>query len=153
MRNCLWLFHEIKSWEEPLQGCRKKDSLPLSYNTKWLDASAKYLPKDWCTLHNTLSHSVVNKDKYRIMMFLSTLTYFQHMIQELVQTLLAFATVPELCATRPPGFPPFQLLHGYRPDKAKLIDMTNNRGRPFYLCLESNLPQFSHKTFADTDPH
>ncbi len=151
VRGCPQLLHEIESWGEPLQGCRKKDLLPLGYDTKWLDPPAKYLPKDWCTLHNTLSHSVVDKDKYRIMMFLSTLNYSQHAKQELVQTLLAFATVPELRATRPPDFASFQLSHGYRPDKEKLVAVTNNRGRPFYLCPESNLPQFSYETFADAD--
>ena len=85
------------------------------------------------------------------MMFLFTLTYFQHAIQELVQTLLTFATVPELRATRSPDFASFQLSHDYRPDKAKLIDMTNNRGRAFYLCPKSNLPQFSYETIAETD--
>ena len=45
---------------------------------KWLDPPADFFPSDWCTLQTALSHSVVEIDKYRIMIFLSTLTYSQH---------------------------------------------------------------------------
>ena len=78
LKGCSQLLHEIESWEEPLHGCRTEYPFPLGYDTKWLDPPAKYLPKDWCTLHTALSHSVVERDKYRIMMFLSTMTYSQH---------------------------------------------------------------------------
>lgn len=85
------------------------------------------------------------------MIFLSTLTYSQHAKQELVQTLLAFASVPELRTTRPPDYTSFQLSHGYKVDKEKLVDVANNRGRAFHSYPESNLPQFPYETFADAD--
>lgn len=153
LRGCPQLLYKIKSLGEPLRSWRTEEPFPLGYDTKWLDPPAKYLPRDWYILHTALSHSMVEKDKYRIMMFLSTLTYSQHSKQKLIQTLLAFATVPELYATRPPDLPLFQLSHSYRPDKKKLAEVTNNRRQPFYLCPESNLPQLSHKTFAEADKH
>lgn len=150
-RGCSHLLHEIESWGEPLRGCGTQSPIPIGYDTKWLDPPADFLPRDWCTLQTALSHSVVETDKYRIMIFLSTLTYSRHEKQELVQTLLAFATVPELRATRPPDYTSFELSHGYKPDKEKLVVVANNRGRPFSSCPESDLPQFPLEAFSDAD--
>jgi hypothetical protein len=118
---------------------------------KWLNSSANFLSKVWCTLQAILSRSVVETDKYEIMIFLSTLTYSRHAKQELVQTLLAFATVPELRATRSPNYISFELSHDYKSDRKKLMNVANNRGRPYYSCSEFNLPQLPLKTFLDVD--
>lgn len=118
---------------------------------KWLDPPFKFLPNDWCTLQTGLSNSIAKRDKYRIMLLLSTMAYSQHAKQELVQTLLAFATVPELRAISPPDYTLFQLSHGFRPDRKILVHMARNRARPYYSCPESNLPQFSYETFAEAD--
>lgn len=151
LKGCSQLLREIESWEEPLHGCGTESPIPLGYDVKWLDPPANFLPRDWCTLQTALSHSVVEIDKYRIMIFLSTLTYSQHAKQELVQTLLAFATVPQLRTARPPDYTSFQLSHGYKVDKEKLVDVANNRRRAFHSCPESNLLQLPYETFSDAD--
>jgi len=151
LKGCSHLLREIESWGNSLCGSGTEGPIRLGYNMKWLDPPVTFLQRDWCTLQAALSHSVVETDKYRIMIFLSTLTYSQQVKQELIQTLLAFATVPELRATRPPGYTLFQSSHGYEPDKQKLVDVANNRGQPFHSCPESSLPQFPLETFADAD--
>ena len=151
LRGCPQLLHEIESWGEPLRGWKPRDSFPLGYDTKWLDPPAEIFPTHWCALHATLSHSVVQRDKYRIMVFLSTLTYSQHAKGELIQTLLAFATVPELRAIELPDYESFHLSHGFQPSKEILVNVAKNRSRHFYSCPESNLPQLSNETFADAD--
>lgn len=151
LKGCSQLLREIESWGKPLRGCVTESPIPLGYDMKWLDPPANFLPRDWCTLQTALSHSVVEIDKYKIMIFLSTLTYSQHAKQELVQTLLAFATVPPLRTTRPPDYTSFQLSHGYKVDREKLVDVANNRRRAFHSCPESNLLQLPYETFADAD--
>jgi len=151
LKGCSQLLREIESWGEALSGCGTHSTIPLGYDMKWLDPPADFLPEVWCTLQAVLSRSVVETDKYDIMIFLSTLTYSRHAKQELVQTLLAFATVPELRATRPPDYISFELSHGYKPDRKKLVDVANNRGRPYYSCPESNLPQLPLEPFSDAD--
>ena len=151
LRGCSQLLHEIESWGKPLRGWKTRDSFPLGYDTKWLDPPAEVFPKHWCALHAALSHSVVQRDKFRIMIFLSTLTYSQHAKGELIQTLLAFATVPEIRAIRLPDYESFHLSHGFQPSKERLVNVTKDRSRPFYLCPESNLPQLSNETSADAD--
>ncbi len=153
LRGCSQLLHEIESWGEPLDGCRTEKPFSLGYHTKWLNPPAKFLPRDWCTLQTALSHSVVEKDKYRVMIFLSTLSYSQHAKQELVQTLLAFATVPVLQIKKPPNYMSFHLSHGFRPDREELVEVTRIWTRLFSSCPEFNLPQFPDENLADTDEH
>jgi len=151
LRGCSQLLHEIEAWGKPVLGCRTEHSFPLDYDMRWLDPPAEFLPADWCTLQTTLSNSAIEKDKYRIMMFLSTLSYSQHAKRELVETLFAFATVPKLRAIRPPDYVSFVLSHGFEPDRKKLVDVVKNRARPFHSCPESSLPQLSYETWEDAD--
>ena len=151
LRGCPRLLHEIESWGKCLRGRRTEETFPLGYDMKWLDPPEKFLPETWCTLQTALSQSVVERDKYRIMVFLSTLSYSQHANQELVQTLLAFATVTELRVIRPPDYSSFQLSHGFRPNRDELLGLTKNRARPYHSCPESNLPQLSNETFAEAE--
>ena len=145
------LLREIESWREPLGGCRIEDTLSVGYDMKWLDPLVKFLPNDWCTLQKTLSSSVAQRDKYRIMWFLATLAYSQHAKQELVQTLLAFVTVPELRAIGPPDYPMFQLCHGFGPDRKILIGITRKWIRPYNSCPESKLPSIPFETFQQAE--
>ena len=98
-----------------------------------------------------LSHSIVNTDKYNIMVFLSTLTYSQYAIPELVQTLLAFATVLELRMKRSPDYTSFELSHGYEADNDTLFEVAKIRGRTLHSCPESSLPRFPYESFSDAD--
>ena len=146
LKCCSELLYEIQMWGQRLLGCREEDEHPLGYDTKWLEPIAKFLPAEWCSLQKNLSHSVVEKDKYKIMMFLSTLSYSKHANQELVQTLLAFATVPQLRGMNPPDYVSFQLSDGFIPDRNQLLDVTRGSARDFHLCPEYNLPQLPHET-------
>ena len=151
LKGCSQLLCEIESWGKPLHGHRTHDPIPLGYDMKWLDSPAEFLPGDWCALQTALCSSVVEADKYKIMNFLSTLAYSQHARPELVQTLLAFVTVPELRAIRPLEYASFDLSHGYKPDRKKMVDVANHRARPYDSCPESDLPQFPLETFSDAD--
>lgn len=145
LKCCSQLLREIESWGKPLDNCGTEEPIRLGLDMKYLDPLATFLPRDWCKLQTILCHSVAEIDKFKIMIFLSTLTFSQHAKQELIQTLLAFATVPELRTTRPPDYASFQLSHGYEADRKKLAELANNRVRAFYSCPQSNLPQFAYE--------
>jgi hypothetical protein len=143
---CPRLLSEIKSWDKPLRGLDPGRNPTLTFDLEWLDLPAKFLPDDWCTLHNILSRSVVKKDRYKIMIFLSTLSYSEHANQELVQTLLAFATVPELRILQPPNYAEFRLEEGYKPEREKLISVTERHVRLFAECPEYDFPDLPFET-------
>jgi hypothetical protein len=149
---CPRLLSEIESWGEPILGPGLADNLTLGFDPKWVDLPAKkFLPDDWCTLHSMLSRSEVEQDKYKIMIFLGTLSYSKHANQELVQTLLALATIPELRTLRPPNCSEFQLGDGYRPERERLTKVIGKHVRQFYECPESDLPnlRFEQQHIAD----
>lgn len=141
LKGCSKLLHEIESWQNTLHGCGTIDSFPLGYDVNLLAPRAMFLPEHWYEFHRVLTQTEVENDKYKIMMFLSTLAYSQHMEQELVQTLLAFATVPKLRRIRLPEYESFDLAHGYKPDRAKLTELARKYARSFSTCPESGLPQ------------
>ena len=151
LKCCSRLLYEIESWGEPLSTCGTEEPIHLGFAMEYLDPLASFLPRDWCKLQTILSDSEAAIDKYKIMIFLSTLTYSQHAKRELIQTLLAFATVPELRTIRPPDYASFQLSHGYEADRNVLVDVANNRGRAFYSCPESNLPQLANESLAEAN--
>lgn len=85
------------------------------------------------------------------MIFLGTLSYSKHANQEIVQTLLALATIPELRTLRPPNCSEFQLGDGYRPERERLTKVIGKHVRQFYECPESDLPnlRFEQQHIAD----
>jgi len=133
------LLSEIESWGKPLRGPILEDEWTLGFDIKWLDPLEKFLPDNWCRFQNILSRSEVGKDKYKIMIFLSSLAYSEHAKQELVQTLLAFATTPELRMLQPPKHSEFRLAEGYKPMKERLVTITEEHVRRFNECPEYHL--------------
>lgn len=137
---CPRLLSEIESWGKAIQGPGLEDDLTMGFDLKWLDAPSKFLPDYWCTLRTFLSHSVAERDKYKIIVFLSTLSYSAHAKQELVQTLLAFATISGLRVMQSPRYLVFQLAEGYQPVRPELVSLVEQHARQFYECPERRLP-------------
>ncbi|MCJ1392993.1 hypothetical protein MMC18_005865 [Xylographa bjoerkii] len=148
---CSNLLEEIESWKEPLSGCSTDDSPTIGYNARWLEPAATFFPDTWYSLHTALSQSEPEKDKYKIMLFLCTLNYSQYSEIKLVQTLLAFATVPRLREIRLPSFPLFQLADGYKPDIARLTQVITPNARPFDSCPEARLPSMAYESNWDAN--
>lgn len=153
LKGCSGLLREIESWQDTLQGCETIDSILLGYDINWLAPRNKFLPDHWCVFHKILTQAEVENEKYKIMTFLSTLAYSQHMghQQELVQTLLAFATVPELRRIRLPKYESFDLTREYTPNKRKLLELAKKWARPFHTCPEDDLPQNYGESLEDAN--
>ena len=151
LKGCSNLLHEIESWSKPLHNLQTSHDNSLSYDKKWLDQPPNFLPTDFCALKKALSRSTVEEDKYRVMMILSTMAYSKYAKQELVQTLLAFATIPALRALQLPNYPLFTLSRGYAPNRDELISMTEARTREYDLCPESRLAQLLDETWANAE--
>jgi len=145
---CRRLILEIESWAEPL--VRAVD-LTLGFDLKWLEKPAEFLPHYWCTLRDLLSQSVAERDKYRVMILLCTLSYSPHAKQEFVLTLLAFATSPELRMLQPPRHPTFKLADGYEPVQQILVSIAARDAQELINCPECNLPDLDGewRHFAD----
>lgn len=142
---CSNLLQKIQSWGKPLRGGNKE--FPLSYDKKWLEPVANHFPKDWCALQTTLMRSTAKSNRYQIMIFFSTLMYSKSADQEFVQTLLSFATVPELRALEPPHFESLDLSDGFEPLRTRLEEAARDQAQPFPSCPESELDQLPNETY------
>lgn len=149
LRVCSDLLVKIESWNQQLRGPVQYNNLNLGFDLRWLDPPAKFLPDHWCVLQSVLSSSVMDRDKYRIMIFLATLSYSQYIDEELIYTLLAFATVQQFELVRPPNQELFQLSQGYEPQRETLVQITKNHTRSYYECPESRLPNHPFESTID----
>ncbi|KAF7865854.1 hypothetical protein EAF04_006019 [Stromatinia cepivora] len=94
----------------------------LGYNTQWLDAPSKFLPDHWFAIYQKLSACDENRDKYKIMVFLSTIVFSQKADEALIHTLLAFATNPSFRRIKIPKYQYFILSKGFEPNENSLVD-------------------------------
>ncbi|KAI9742144.1 MAG: hypothetical protein M1818_004044 [Claussenomyces sp. TS43310] len=140
LTGCSGLLSEIEAWGKPILGSCHAKNFKMGFDLEWLDVPSDFLPDHWCSLTGTLSNTVAERDKYKVMVFLSTLSYSRHAKQELVMTLLAFATTPGLRILQSPDFPKFQLVDGYKPVQQELARKIGAHALPFHQCPEYHLP-------------
>ncbi|PGH03627.1 hypothetical protein AJ79_07319 [Helicocarpus griseus UAMH5409] len=123
-----------------------ENGLRLTYDMKWLASPTTFLPQTFLQIIHQLSRSIREKDKYRILFFLCTVSYYegeetshQLVAEELAETLLAFATVPELRIIKLPTHTSYDLSRGLEPNKKMLISITENCVYDFDASPESKL--------------
>ncbi|KAI9803787.1 MAG: hypothetical protein M1825_001667 [Sarcosagium campestre] len=134
---CHQLLQVVKSWNSTINGHDTTGAChPLGYKRSWLDRPIENLSTNWCKLHATLSSCTFESDRYNIMLFLCTLSYSGRVSQELVETLLALATVPKLRTITPPDCTPIDLSKGCEPCRTLLTSTTNK-----FLQEEHNWPR------------
>ena len=144
------LLSKLVAYRSPIQGIQDKATVPLRFDQQWLSSPAEFLPSCWCTLQVILSSST-QRDKYKIMMCLSTLSYSQYQDNELVETLLAFATIPRLKASRPPACASYDLSQGFSLQVSKLTDISRRNVRIFESCPESHLPSLDEESWYEAN--
>ncbi|KAF7929086.1 hypothetical protein BELL_0370g00080 [Botrytis elliptica] len=92
----------------------------IGYDSKWLDTPESFLSETWCAIYQQLSASIETRDKYKIMIFLSTLIFSKNVDHSLVHTFLAFATMPIFDCIKIPQYQLFPLREGFEPDRNSL---------------------------------
>ncbi|TGO48153.1 hypothetical protein BCON_0249g00010 [Botryotinia convoluta] len=92
----------------------------IGYNSKWLDKPQSFFSENWCAIYQQLSASIETRDKYKIMIFLSTLIFSKKVEHSLVHTFLAFATMPIFNCIKIPQYQLFPLCEGFEPDRSLL---------------------------------
>ncbi|RPA78277.1 hypothetical protein BJ508DRAFT_329403 [Ascobolus immersus RN42] len=129
------LFAKIRSWRYSSISDRISDTFTFGFNTDFLRPAETVLPGAWCGLQAALS-SVQQRQKYSILFFFSTMAFGQQPDLELIQTLLAFATVPQLKDILPPPGP-FDLAQGFTNDTNQLIRILGSQSNLVEFCSGS----------------
>ncbi|KAF7897772.1 uncharacterized protein EAF01_008738 [Botrytis porri] len=113
----------IKSSTRPIIGPDTDSMTVLGYDTRWLDAPSEFLPEHWFAIYQMLTSCNEDRDKYKVMIFLSTLVFSRKIDQVFVHTLLAFATNPSLRYIKLPRYHCFSLSEGFEPNENRLGDI------------------------------
>ena len=88
----------------------------LRYDPVWLDNSSTVLQGNWCNIHASLrklSDKDMLKNRWKVMMFLSTLAYAARADMTTIQALCAIFRFPELNAAGIPEYNTFDLSEGF----------------------------------------
>ncbi|KAE8351981.1 hypothetical protein BDV28DRAFT_149490 [Aspergillus coremiiformis] len=110
----LWEFLAQRSSLSEIHG--QANGFPMSelgYDAQLLTDSYQSMSKYWINLHTVFSKKLYSSaNKYKVMMWLSTLAFADNASMPAIQTLIAFYTVPEMIAIQAPHAPLFHLSDG-----------------------------------------
>jgi hypothetical protein len=143
------LMGYIKGWNQPISGARSSSPpvLELGYNTEWLDPPCSVFPRRFMDICKALSSSTKEEDKYKIMFFLSTLSYSKEANQQFVESLLVFAMEEEWKSWAPPAQRIFYLDDGFVPQRQELVDtIEESFAKDFSDCPESRITHIPGET-------
>ncbi|KIW82284.1 hypothetical protein Z517_05311 [Fonsecaea pedrosoi CBS 271.37] len=125
------------SQAEPILGLDYPLPSELRYDAGWLQDWAKVVAKHWCTLHQLLSSAEPRFDRFRLMIWLSTLVFAKNCDIEIIQSLGAFFVLSRMTQLSPPAATSFRLSEGSRLLNKKLRSALRPALRPFSECPES----------------
>ena len=144
------LLENIKAWNSPIFGAGSDGLVTLGYDVQWLKEPKTFFPDCFLSVCHELSRSRREQDKYKVMFFLCTLSYSQATNQQLVETLLAFATLETLRRLEQPKYNAFQLQDGARPNRSNLESLVKYFAKEYERCPESALPQLPNETYRES---
>ncbi|KIW67539.1 hypothetical protein PV04_06783 [Phialophora macrospora] len=121
-------------------------SSELKYDAGLFQDWAKFVSIHWCALHRTFSSPRNRFDKFRLMIWLSTLAFAKDSNIELVQTLGSFFVLDSMRGISPPSITSFHLSEGTAFHREKLHSALRPALLPFSQCPESKLVRHSNES-------
>lgn len=143
MNICPQLMDVFKGWGE-IKGVYEE--FELGYDRKWL---TQKLADVWCELYKSLQKSTRQVHTYRLMFLLSTMSYSKKVDLSLVETLLAFATVPKFRYLTLPPYSSYNLDQGFSFNRDDLIAAVKECARSFGESDEANLSGGYHESESE----
>ncbi|KAF7944218.1 hypothetical protein EAE96_010620 [Botrytis aclada] len=123
----------------------------IGYDSKWLETPLSFLSENWCAIYQQLSASIEARDKYKIMIFLSTLIFSEEVEHSLVHTFLAFATMPIFDCIKIPQYQHFFLCEGFEPDRKSLKVLIDTQNYDYERTPASKLARKEAETEWEAD--
>lgn len=133
------LLDELQSWKKPISGPYSSAQHLLGFEWSYLGRYSEFMPVRWCTLQVLLSSASEALDKHKIMFFLSALAYSQYADENMIDTLLSFATIPGLRVIGPPEEECFDLSCGFKPTFDRLYNLVKEH----HVEYSTNSPEYS----------
>lgn len=111
----------------------------LQYDAGLLMEPSKFISDRWIPLHMYLSKAVPQTEKFRIMIWFSTLAFAADANQKVIQTIASFVTISAMIDVSPPSADIFQLYHGRCANRSDLHATLQQAVRGFGSSPEANL--------------
>ncbi|KLJ08813.1 hypothetical protein EMPG_15752 [Blastomyces silverae] len=111
----------------------------LVYDSEFLLQSSEFISQHWCAIHRTFSHVFATADKFRVMIWLSTLAFAKDADMRIIQVLALFFTVAEMGRISAPRVHSFNLQEGVEVSYSGLRDAFQSSFFPMHRCPEANL--------------
>jgi hypothetical protein len=137
------ILGRLKSWETTLHG--HAPGFALRYSKDWLRPD---FPQTWLTVYNTCRRSDA-RQTYELLFSLAAMAYGSPEFQDLVPTLLAFATVPAFGIIHPPPYESYELSDGFTPSTTVLRQCISSAARGFEDSPEWWMPKLLTETDSE----
>ncbi|KAI6003018.1 hypothetical protein EDD15DRAFT_2385567 [Pisolithus albus] len=102
-------------------------AFPLRYNREWLSPD---LPAIWLSLYDSCRRCETRQHRFQLMFSLPAMAYTSPGLEDVVHTLVAFATMPQFRDEHPPNYRVYHLSDGYTPSQHALDQLVSRREIP-----------------------
>ncbi|KAF8860560.1 hypothetical protein BDZ45DRAFT_800719 [Acephala macrosclerotiorum] len=141
LKTQLWTF--LSQTPEILGPSRPLQSSELKYDARLLLDGSEFFSMHWTVLHQNLGQGQSWIDKFRLMMWLSTLAFSEKADIEILQVLGSFFTVPAMAQISIPQMNSFQLHIGTKAIKNELRNLIKPALLPLRSCPEAQMPSLT----------
>lgn len=125
------------------------ESSKLLYDSSLLHEGIQFFSEYWVVLHLKLSLKKSWIDKYRLMMFLSTLAFSDQAKMDILHVLALFFALPAMSQIQIPPMKVFEPCDGVSACRATIRELVQEAFRPLKDCPEAQLPAHLHETQAN----
>ncbi|KAI9709022.1 MAG: hypothetical protein M1828_002556 [Chrysothrix sp. TS-e1954] len=143
------LLTKIESWSRDIGPARDAETHSLGYDRDWLSFDNSTLAQNWCRLTQLMSNTHRTRDRYNVLITLSTMAYSEKADCELIETLLAFATVADVRRIPLDCSEPLKLSHGYSIAKPTLKAIAMKHLWPFDASPDAKLTKHTGESKHD----
>ncbi len=134
LKNQLWTF--LSQTPEIVGASRPLQSSALKYDARLLLDGCKFISMNWVSLHGRLVQGESWIDRFRLMIWLSTLAFSDLIDMKFLQVLASFFKIPAMVQISIPQMDSFELNHGIKAIKNDLRNLVKPALLPFCRCPE-----------------
>ncbi|KAI6009773.1 hypothetical protein BKA83DRAFT_4632007 [Pisolithus microcarpus] len=135
----------IQLWGGTLLGVSQASR--LRYSREWLSPDLRAV---WLSLYDGCRRSDERQHRFQLIFSLPAMAYASPQLEDVVNTLLAFATMPQFEHENPPDYPDYNLSDGYAPSRHALDRLVSQRTKP-YQDSPPPCRNFFRSNWHDTD--
>ncbi|EXK26577.1 hypothetical protein FOMG_16823 [Fusarium oxysporum f. sp. melonis 26406] len=117
----------------------------LLYESKWLSSPGTFLSAYWCQLHQAFQSNQSWLSKFKLMVWIATMTYSSKYDQQVTQALLSIALSSSISAAPLPSQSSYDLSEGYEVSKTRLGSIADSAAISFDRTPASHLVPRPHE--------